>query len=140
MLYAVIDTNVVVSAALAKNPDASVPSRVLELAFEGAYAPLFNEAILAEYSEVLSRPKFKIDECKRRMLLEELLSCGFFVDAPPTGVSLPDPKDVLFYDVAAAQCEAGAVIVTGNKKHFPKCPFVLSPREFLQLVAEIGGK
>ena len=138
MLCAVIDTNVLVSAALAKRPDASIPSRVVECAFEGAYTPLFSAAIVAEYSEVLSRPKFKIDERKRRMLLDAFVACGVFVDAPPTGVSLPDPKDVMFHDVAVAQRDAGAVIVTGNKRHFPKCSFALSPREFLRLVEENG--
>ena len=53
--YAVIDTNVLVSAMLKWN---SVPGNVMELVFDGPIIPVYNSAILKEYREVLSRPKF----------------------------------------------------------------------------------
>lgn len=53
--YAVIDTNVLVSAMLKWN---SVPGNVMELAFDGPIIPVYNSDILIEYREVLSRPKF----------------------------------------------------------------------------------
>ena len=52
--YAVIDTNVLVSAMLKWE---SVPGSVLVLAFDGPITPILNEEILAEYREVLRRPK-----------------------------------------------------------------------------------
>ena len=55
--YAVIDTNVLVSAMLKWQ---SVPGKILELAFSGLIIPLFNDEILSEYKIVLSRPKFKL--------------------------------------------------------------------------------
>ena len=55
--YAVIDTNVIVSALLAKHPD-SAPVQVIEQVF----VPMFNDEILSEYKEVLKRPKFLFSE------------------------------------------------------------------------------
>ena len=54
--YAVIDTNVLISAMLKWQ---SVPGNVLELIFSGTIVPVLNEAIVKEYREVLSRPKFR---------------------------------------------------------------------------------
>ena len=51
-IYAVIDTNVLVSAMLKWS---SVPGKVLEFAFKGVITPLINDEILAEYREVLLR-------------------------------------------------------------------------------------
>ena len=57
--YAVIDTNVVVSAML--NPD-SVPGTVLKCAFSGIIVPFINQEILDEYIEVISREQFGFDQ------------------------------------------------------------------------------
>ena len=57
--YAVIDTNVLVSAMLRWD---SVPGCVLEHAFIGDIIPLLNGQVLKEYIEVLRRPKFHFDE------------------------------------------------------------------------------
>lgn len=57
MIYAVVDTNVLVSALWTKN-DQSATFRVAKLLQEGKFMALYNEQILAEYEDVLSRPKF----------------------------------------------------------------------------------
>ncbi len=54
--YAVIDTNVLVSAALRME---SVPESIIELAITGVVIPVINDEIVNEYREVLSRPKFR---------------------------------------------------------------------------------
>ncbi len=53
--YAVIDTNVLVSAMIKWN---SVPGNIMELTFDGSIVPILNEQIVKEYREVLTRPKF----------------------------------------------------------------------------------
>lgn len=53
--YAVIDTNVLVSALLKWN---SVPGKIIEMVFTGIITPILNDDILREYREVLFRPKF----------------------------------------------------------------------------------
>lgn len=55
--YAVIDTNVLVSAMLKWT---SVPGNILEFAFSGAIIPVLNDEIVAEYREVLMRDKFHL--------------------------------------------------------------------------------
>ena len=59
--FAVIDTNVIVSALLAKHPD-SAPVQVIEQVFDRVIVPMFNDEILSEYKEVLKRPKFLFSE------------------------------------------------------------------------------
>ena len=58
MIYAVIDTNVLVSALLSKYPD-SATVKVVELVSENGIRPLYNQEILTEYKDVLNRTKFK---------------------------------------------------------------------------------
>ena len=55
--YAVIDTNVFISALLSKRTDAATV-RVLEAMFDGKIVPLYHNDILAEYDEGLHRSFF----------------------------------------------------------------------------------
>lgn len=55
MIYAAIDTNVLVSALLNFQ---SNPGQVLLSVFNGETIPLVNEEILAEYRDVLARKSF----------------------------------------------------------------------------------
>ena len=47
-------------------------------------------------------------------------------------VDLPDPKDVVFYEVALSKEDA--YLVTGNIKHFPKVDFVVTPAEMIDIM------
>lgn len=55
--YAVIDTNVLLSALLSKN-ETSATVKVLDAVFEGWIIPLYHQDILKEYTEVLHRRKY----------------------------------------------------------------------------------
>ena len=59
MVFAVIDTNVIVSALITKRLDSPV-LQVMQRIFSGRVCVLVNDEILAEYKEVLSRPKFEL--------------------------------------------------------------------------------
>lgn len=59
MAYAVVDTNVVVSALITKRSDSPV-LQVVQRIFSGRICILVNKEILTEYKEVLSRPKFEL--------------------------------------------------------------------------------
>lgn len=52
-----------------------------------------------------------------------------------TAEQLPDPKDAVFYEVALSVDDS--FLVTGNIKHFPKKPFVVTPAEMLQIIQEM---
>ncbi len=130
--YVVIDTNVLVSAMLKWN---SVPGNILALSFNGPIVPLFNDAILREYREVLSRPKFHLTLEIVKDIVDEIESVGIHVDAEKLGTELPDPKDRVFYEVTMeARKKSDAFLTTGNIKHFPKEPFVVTPRQMLDII------
>lgn len=130
--YAVLDTNILVSAML--NMD-SVPGRVVAEALIGNLIPVLNEAILAEYTEVLQREKFRFDLKKIRIFLDDLVERGIFIAADATEIELPDSDDAVFYAVASeARKDADTYLVTGNLRHFPKESYIVSPREMLTLL------
>ena len=130
--YAVIDTNVLVSAMLKWD---SVPGTILQLTFGGVIVPVFNDAILAEYRTVLSRPKFHFTEDIINPVLDEITRLGIFAETEKLEEELPDPKDRVFYEVTLGERkEEDAFLVTGNIKHFPLVSFVVTPRQMLSIV------
>lgn len=130
--YIVIDTNVLVSAMLKWN---SVPGNILALSFNGPIVPLFNDAILKEYREVLSRPKFHLTPEIVKDIIDEIKSVGIHIDAEKLDIALPDPKDRVFYEVTMeARKNEDAFLATGNIKHFPTEPFIVTPRQMLDII------
>lgn len=132
--YAVIDTNVLVSALLRST---SVPGVMMQESLTGRVIPLLNEKIVEEYREVLNRPKFRFDREAVKIVIDGLIKRGVFVDANPIEELPVDPKDVVFYEVVMeARKEQDAYLVTGNIKHFPVKYFVVTPREMLEILEE----
>ena len=130
--YAVIDTNVLVSAALKWQ---SVPGSIIDLAFNDVIIPLVNAEILDEYRTVLLRPKFHLTESIVNDIINELISHAIYISEEHLDVFLPDPKDRVFYEVTMqARREEDAYLVTGNIKHFPMKPYVVTPRQMLDLI------
>ena len=72
MIYAVIDTNVLVAAAKSHKPDSSA-SRVLSLVFSGVIQPLICEEILEEYEGILNLPVLAIPQDKSSVTPSEIL-------------------------------------------------------------------
>ena len=132
--YAVIDTNVIVSAAM--KPE-SVPGQVLELVLDGVIVPVLNKTIIQEYHDVLLRPKFDFPEEIVKNILNEIDGHGVHVDAEHIDIDLPDPKDLVFYEVVMEERkEEDAYLVTGNIKHFPEKPFIVTPRQMIDIILE----
>lgn len=131
--YAVIDTNVLVSAMLRSQ---SVPGQIASEVLLGKIIPLLCDEIVAEYREVLARPKFKFDPEVVDVFLVGIISRGIFVDVIPVEEIIPDPKDIVFYEVVMEGRETygTAYLVTGNLKHFPMKSFVVSPKEMLEIM------
>lgn len=134
--YAVLDTNVLVSALL-KN--GSVPWQVVEEALHGDIIPILNDGILAEYEDVLNRARFKFDKRAVTVFLDELKKRAAYADAGLIEDAVKDPKDAVFYAVLMEKRKKEeAYLVTGNIQHFPVRTFVVTPREMLDIVQ--GGK
>ncbi len=132
--YAVIDTNVLVSAMLRWN---SVPGSVIKTSLEGTIIPILNREIVCEYREVLMRPKFHLNSQIVEDLISALEDKGIYIDAEHIDVDLPDPKDRIFYEVVMEERKSeDAYLVTGNIKHFPITPFVVTPRQMMDLIME----
>ena len=130
--YVVIDTNVLVSAMLKWN---SIPGNILELTFDGPIIPLLNKEIVEEYRNVLSRRKFHLTENIIDDVLDSIESKGIYIDAETLEDELPDPKDRIFYEVVMEKRKEGdAYLVTGNIRHFPTKPFIVTPREMIDII------
>jgi putative PIN family toxin of toxin-antitoxin system len=109
----VLDTNVLVSGLL--NPHGP-PGRVVDFVISGAVTVLFDDRIIAEYREVLARPRFGFGHDDVETLIDFITSEGESVTSPPLALSLPDPDDLPFIEVAVAG--AADALVTGNADHF----------------------
>lgn len=113
----------------------SVPGAIAAEALNGSIIPLVNDEIIAEYNDVLYRKKFRFDHGAVKLMIDTIVRRGIPVDAGPVHEFLPDPKDVVFYAVVMEyKKEDDAYLVTGNQKHFPQRPFVVTPREMLDII------
>lgn len=131
--YAVIDTNVFISALLSKRTDAATV-KVLEAMFDGKIVPLYHQDILAEYDEVLHRSKFHFKEETIRLVINAVEQYGVEVFPQPTGEILVDMDDLVFYEVAMEKRDDDAYLVTGNQKHYPVRDFIVTPAEMIEIV------
>ena len=137
-LRLVIDTNVVISAAL--KPD-GLQRTVLLLALTKPARLYISEAILSEYREVLARPELQIRKGIRQQLLQ-LIDNRSHVVAPTHLLQVTsDPDDNMFLECAdAARAD---YLITGNQRHFPKFwkqTKVITTREFITVVARIWSR
>ena len=128
-MRAVFDTNVVISGLLSST---GTCGRLLDLVLESAVVLCLDSRILTEYREVARRPELGIDAIDANRVLDFLETSSIPVIALPLQEVLPDPDDLPWLEVAAAE---GVLLVTGNIRHYPKrsrCGVtVLSPRQFL---------
>ena len=132
-LRLVVDTNVVVSAAL--KPD-GLQRTVLLLAITKPARLYVSNAILTEYRDVLSRPESQIRKGLRQQLLDLIRKRAHLVNPVRTVEVTNDPDDNMF--VECADAARADYLVTGNLGHFPKFwknTKVVASREFLNLVA-----
>ena len=115
----------------------SATVKILDYIYDRVIVPVYNNEIIEEYEAVLSRPKFNFSEETVYAVVEAIREGG--IDSRRIGSNelLPDPKDIVFYEVALANEDS--FLVTGNTKHFPKKPFVVTPAEMLQIIQEMNS-
>jgi putative PIN family toxin of toxin-antitoxin system len=128
----VLDTNVLVSGLLSP---AGAPGRIVDLVTALRVTLIFDDRLLAEYREVLARPRLRIAPAEAAAVVDLIEKEGFLVSAPPLPLQLPDPDDLPFVEVAEAG--GAAALVTGNARHF--IPLhgtfsvpIVAPAEFLR--------
>ena len=126
----VLDTNVLVSALWSEN---GVPAKILHMVPYGAIMPIYSAEILQEYGTVLNRPSFKFLPGQVDGLLQKFVQHGRLVLPERSSIPLPDESDRVFYDTATT---GSAILITGNAKHFPDEPFIMSPSDFYRYLLE----
>jgi uncharacterized protein len=132
-LRLVIDTNVLVSAAL--KPD-SLQRTVFLISITRPARLYLSQPILDEYSDVFARPELRIRRGVRLQLLQ-LIKNRCILIAPRQHLDVTgDPDDNIFIECAdAARAD---YLITGNRKHFPrfwKSTKIITPREFIEAAA-----
>ncbi len=147
MTRAVLDTNVIVSAHI---QPAGIPARILLLALAREFEVCVSTPIVAEYDDVLRRPKFKLASDVVDGFLKALQTTALIV-VPSVVIRLAsDPDDDNFLE--CAYTADADYLVTGNLADYPKTTSggfsihnagenvmacrtrIVSPRDFLNLI------
>jgi putative PIN family toxin of toxin-antitoxin system len=125
----VLDTNILVSSLLTAGP----PAIIVDLASDGTVIPFYSNPILQEYWDVLSRKKFSFAPAQVTRLINDIVKTGIAVEGTQLNKnSKVDDDDRIFYDAAV---EAAAYLITGNIRHFPRESFIVTPAQFLAIIA-----
>lgn len=134
--YVVIDTNVLLSALITRNENSPMV-QILRFLANGNIVPVYSEDIVKEYNEVLRRAKFKLSESLIINLLKDIMDNGLKItELAEVTETMPDPKDIVFYAVTLSAQDKDAFLVTGNGKHFPEKPFVVTPSELVEILKQ----
>ena len=94
--------------------------------------PLYNDDIIKEYDEVLHRAKFKLSEEQISTFIEQVKENGIDSSRFPYDGEMPDEDDRVFYEICLSKEDS--FLVTGNLKHFPKEPQVITAAEMMELL------
>ena len=126
----VIDCNVLISAGLT----AGTCRAVIQIALAHRQI-VMSPDILAEYQQVISRPKFAHVRDLLEGFMLDMARVAEFVYPEPIAYPLPDPRDVPY--LLAALTSGAKYLVTGNRDDFPAdaCTGVevVTPATFLAL-------
>ena len=121
----VLDTNVLVSALLSPFGN---PAKIYRMFLTETLKMFYSVEILAEYTNVLFRPRLKIPTKDASIVLDFIKEYGEKIELITSTHFMVDEDDRVFYDAAKI---AGAYLITGNKKHYPDEAFILTPADFL---------
>jgi putative PIN family toxin of toxin-antitoxin system len=124
----VLDTNILVSALLTPSGN---PDRVLTLVLGGDIHIVLCDEVEAEYRDVLARPHFGFNPKKTSLILDQLSDMGTWTVVSKSTIAFADEDDRVFYDLAKG---TGAILVTGNIRHYPTDSAVLLPAGFLSML------
>ena len=139
MIYAVIDTNVIVAAMMSRHPD-SATVKVVNAVRDGRLKPVLAQDIVAEYNDVLTRDKFGFLQEDVRQTIDAIVSSAVFIEPLESGETFADETDRVFYEVALAGHDDDARLVTGNLRHYPVSPIVVTPAQMVVIIEERNQK
>ena len=125
----VIDTNVIVSSIITPLGNSAM---IMKMFFSGAVQGVFSPPIIDEYIKVLSYKRLGIAEETKNDIIDVILELGSIIEPSVSSFLIPDESDRIFYDTAK---ESGGTLITGNSKHYPDEPFIMTPSDFVALYA-----
>ena len=123
----VLDTNILVSALLSP---AGNPAKIYRMFLTRVLSLVLSMDIFKEYQEVLQRPRLSLPADNAETVLAAIWHYGEKITPVPSTNVMIDEDDRIFYDTAKS---AGAYLITGNTKHYPQEPFIVTPKKFLEL-------
>jgi uncharacterized protein len=134
MSRVVLDTNVIVSAMLVPS---GTQAAVLLLALRGEVALYVSAPVLAEYAEVLRRPRFKLQPRQIDTMMASIRRVAHLIEPSATlSISTHEPDNRFLECAEAAEAD---YLVTGNARHFPEThgrTKIVTGRRFLDIVTE----
>lgn len=131
----VIDTNVVVSSLLSKGKHTAITD-FMDMVFNGEALPIASEEIFNEYEEVLYRSRFNFPKDIVESLVTFLKQHSIMAKTWDTGMELTDKSDLPFFEAYIAEQSPETFLVTGNIKHYPEWPYIVTPREILDFLEQ----
>ena len=105
-----------------------------ETPFNHGFVPMYDADIIAEYEEVLHREKFPILPDAASALISYIIENGVEASRADFAESMPDEDDRVFYEVSLSNEDS--FLVTGNLKHYPISPRVITPAAFIDIVSD----
>ena len=131
--YAVVDTNVVVSALL---KEGSIPYQIIEFIRLNKIKPLYNEDIISEYVDVLVRNKFGFTKGQIKDMVALFLDHGIEMEPIEINEFFSDKDDKIFYQIVMSSRQTGenSRLITGNTKHFPRKEYIVTPAEMIEII------
>jgi len=113
----------------------SYPGKIIDLVNFDIIVPLMNGEILDEYFDVLSRSKFNFNVEDIVTMFKTINEKSVFLDRTPSYEHFIDEDDKVFYEVLlSAREQVNAYLVTGNIKHFPLKPYVITPKQMIEII------
>ena len=128
MINIVMDTNILVSAALASQGN---PARIISLISNSEEIQLFySSAIVGEYEKVLAYKRLKISQEVQEKIIGTIKIFGTEIEPAQSTIPMVDESDRIFYNTAQA---SQSILITGNTRHYPAEEFIMTPAGFAKL-------
>lgn len=123
----VIDTNVFISSRISALGN---PAKIMKLVTDEKIILCCSSDILAEYKRVLAYEKFNFSLESQKSAMKIIENIAEIIEPTISEIPLPDESDRVFYDLAK---EIDAYLITGNLKHYPDEPHILTPTQFMEM-------
>lgn len=129
--FAVIDTNVIISAMATNNK--SAVHDIMNYVENNNIIPVFDERMLFEYNHVMNYDQFNFTEQEKYDTLFKIVDNGILVnDVKMAKEHFKDRKDIPFFEVKESTKDLNSYLVTGNISDFPtETDNIVTPREML---------